>query len=84
MEESAPLPAFRLDAAMERGQCERLRAVRAARSASDVERELAALETAASSGSNLMPHIVAAAGAMATVGEISDRLRSVFGEHREL
>ncbi len=84
MEDSAPLLAFRLDAAMERGQCERLRAVRASRSSSDVERELAALETAARSGSNLMPHIVASAESMVTVGEISDRLRRVFGEHREV
>ncbi len=83
MEESAPLPAFRVNAAMELGQCERLRAVRAARSSSTVAKELSALEAAARNGSNLMPHIVASAESMATVGEISDRLRAVFGEHRE-
>jgi methylmalonyl-CoA mutase, N-terminal domain len=44
---------------------------------------MAALEQAARDGSNLMPPIVEAAEAYATVGEISDRLRGVFGEYRE-
>jgi methylmalonyl-CoA mutase, N-terminal domain len=74
---------FRLDPALERAQVERLREVRAGRSASAVEEKLAALETAARGGDNLMPKVLEAAGASATVGEISDRLRSVFGEYRE-
>jgi methylmalonyl-CoA mutase N-terminal domain/subunit len=44
---------------------------------------MAAIERAARDGSNLMPPIVDAAEAYATVGEISDRLRAVFGEYRE-
>ena len=44
---------------------------------------LCALENAARSSDNLMPHILACAEAYATVGEISDRLRVVFGEYRE-
>jgi methylmalonyl-CoA mutase N-terminal domain/subunit len=48
-----------------------------------VEQKMAALEQAARDGSNLMPPIVDAAEAYATVGEISDRLRGVFGEYQE-
>jgi methylmalonyl-CoA mutase N-terminal domain/subunit len=41
------------------------------------------MREAATSGINLMPSIVGAVEAMATVGEIADTLRSVFGEYRE-
>jgi methylmalonyl-CoA mutase N-terminal domain/subunit len=41
------------------------------------------IEDAARSGANLMPHIVAAVEANATVGEISDTMRKVFGEYKE-
>jgi methylmalonyl-CoA mutase N-terminal domain/subunit len=77
------VPGFRLDPALERAQVEKLRQVRASRSQSVVEQKMAALERAARDGSNLMPPIVDAAEAYATVGEISDRLRGVFGEYRE-
>ena len=74
---------FRLDPELERQQVERLRELRASRSAAVVEERLGALERAARSSDNLMPHILACAEAHATVGEISDRLRKVFGEYRE-
>jgi methylmalonyl-CoA mutase, N-terminal domain len=77
------IPGFRLDPALERAQVEKLRQVRASRSQGTVDEKMAALEHAARGGSNLMPPIVAAAEAYATVAEISDRLRSVFGEYRE-
>ena len=48
-----------------------------------VESRLKALEQAARGADNLMPQILAACEALATVGEISDRLRNVFGEYRE-
>jgi methylmalonyl-CoA mutase, N-terminal domain len=41
------------------------------------------LDAAARSGANLMPYILNAVEAMATVGEIADTLRKVFGEYRE-
>jgi methylmalonyl-CoA mutase N-terminal domain/subunit len=82
-EEQSHIPAFRLDPALERAQVERLRQVRASRSPAAVEEKLAALEQAARGGSNLMPPILDAADACATVGEASDRLRAVFGEYRE-
>jgi len=75
--------ALRLDPASEQAQLERLRGVRASRSQAAVEQTLAALEATARSTGNLVPPILAAAACYATVGEISDRLRSVFGEYRE-
>ncbi len=80
--ENAP-PVFKLDPAIERQQVERLRAVRASRSAAAVETSLEKLESAARGTENLMPRVVECAEAMATVGEISNRLRGVFGEYRE-
>ncbi len=82
-EEERVVPTFRLDPALEQSQVERLREVRAGRSPSAVAERLAALERAARGTDNLMPPILDAASVYATVGEISDRLRSVFGEHRE-
>jgi methylmalonyl-CoA mutase, N-terminal domain len=77
------IPAMRLDPALERAQLERLREVRASRSQSTVEQKLAVLEQTARSSGNLLPPILEAAACYATVGEISDRLRTVFGEYRE-
>lgn len=77
-------PTFRLDPAQERAQIETLRQVRASRSPGAVKEKLAAVELAARSGSNLMPPILEAAGVYSTVGEISDRLRAVFGEYRDV
>ncbi len=74
---------FRLDPGLEAQQVERLRQVRASRNARLVEDRQIALERAASGSGNLMPHIVDCCAAFATVGEISDRLRRVFGEYQE-
>jgi methylmalonyl-CoA mutase N-terminal domain/subunit len=78
------VPAFRLDPALEKAQIESLRQVRAGRSQSAVAEKLAALEGAARGSDNLMPPIMDAAGVYTTVGEISDCLRGVFGEYREV
>ncbi|HWB86698.1 MAG TPA: methylmalonyl-CoA mutase family protein [Bryobacteraceae bacterium] len=83
MDENRPIPTFRLDPALERAQIDTLRQVRASRSTSAVEQSLMNLEDAARSGENLMPRILEAAGAYATVGEISGRLKTVFGEYVE-
>ncbi len=77
------VPTFRLDSTLESSQVERLRQLRASRSQSAVAEKLAVLEQAARGADNLMPAIFDAAAAYATVGEISDRLRGVFGEYRE-
>ncbi|MGA3017360.1 MAG: methylmalonyl-CoA mutase family protein [Bryobacteraceae bacterium] len=82
-QEERAVPTFHLDPALERSQVESLRQVRASRNASAAAEKLAALEEAARGTANLMPPILEAAGVYATVGEISDSLRRVFGEHRE-
>ena len=81
--EAQAVPTFRIDPVLERTQIERLREVRASRNGPLVEEKLATLEETARGTENLMPAILAAAEAHATVGEISDRLRAVFGEYRE-
>ena len=81
-EENPPVT-FRMDPALEHQQIDRLRELRASRPAEVVEQRLSALEQAARGSDNLMPRILAAAEVSATVGEISDRLRRVFGEYKE-
>jgi methylmalonyl-CoA mutase N-terminal domain/subunit len=82
-DQSDGVPTFQLDAALEKAQLERLRQMRAGRSGAAVTERVDVLKMAARDGNNLMPHILAAAAEHATVGEISDALRAVFGEHRE-
>jgi methylmalonyl-CoA mutase N-terminal domain/subunit len=74
---------FQIDPEVERRQIERVRAMRAGRSASAWEHALEAVAAAARSGANLVPPIIAAVDAHATVGEIADALRAVFGEYDE-
>ncbi len=81
--EEKPIPTFRLDPELERAQIESVGRVKATRDHAAASSALARLGQAASDGSNLMPHILSAAENYATVGEISDELRAVFGEYRE-
>jgi len=74
---------FSVDADVERQQIERVRAVRASRDAGSWQRALAAVSSAARDGQNLVAPIIAAVEAKATVGEIADTLRDVFGEYAE-
>ena len=62
---------------------EQLRKLRSERSNDEVTRQLAALRKAAQGTENLMPHIYSAVKAYATLGEICDSLREVFGTHEE-
>ncbi len=64
-------------------QIDRLNTVRAQRDATAVGRALDALETGARGDDNLMPLILSAVEAYASVGEICDRLRKVFGEYED-
>jgi methylmalonyl-CoA mutase N-terminal domain/subunit len=81
--EAPPADILRIDPALERAQVARVRALRARRPQEPWQRSLDALEAAARSQANLVPAIVDAVLAWATVGEIATRLRGVFGEHRE-
>ncbi|HUD66401.1 MAG TPA: methylmalonyl-CoA mutase family protein [Candidatus Sulfotelmatobacter sp.] len=83
VEEDKPIPIQRIDPVLEPRQIERVRALRTKRDAAPCQAALKAAEDAARSGANVMPHIIAAVEAYATVGEISDALRRVFGEYRE-
>ncbi|MGH9558214.1 MAG: acyl-CoA mutase large subunit family protein, partial [Bryobacteraceae bacterium] len=79
--EENPPATFHIAAELERQQIERLRELRASRPAGVVEERLNALEQAARGSDNLMPRLLEACEVLATVGEISDRLRRVFGEY---
>jgi methylmalonyl-CoA mutase N-terminal domain/subunit len=68
---------------IERTQREKLHRLKKARSSARVERRLSAIREAAESGQNLMPFLIGAVKAEATLGEISDILRSVYGTYRE-
>ena len=81
-EPDVPKP-FRVPPELEHRQVERLREVRASRSAQGVCAALSELEAAARGTENLMPRILECCRVYATVGEISDALRKVFGEYRE-
>jgi methylmalonyl-CoA mutase N-terminal domain/subunit len=82
-DEEEPIEILKIDETVARAQVERLRAVRAERSAARVSETLGALERAARDGANVMPPIIEAVRAYATLGEISDVLRKVFGTYRE-
>jgi methylmalonyl-CoA mutase N-terminal domain/subunit len=79
----AGIDILRIDASIETDQCERMALVRASRDETDMRRTLDGVTRAARDGTNLVPPIVAAVEARATVGEVADTLRAVFGEHRE-
>ncbi|MBI3663510.1 MAG: methylmalonyl-CoA mutase family protein [Acidobacteria bacterium] len=82
-EEEKPIPILRIDPEIESAQVARLHALRAKRDAAKTRAALAEVECRAASGENLMPAILTAVEAYATVGEISDALRRVFGEFQE-
>jgi methylmalonyl-CoA mutase, N-terminal domain len=83
VEDEKPIPIQRIDESLERKQVERLNALRARRDPQPWKDSLRQIEEAARSGANLMPRIVAAVESYATVGEISDTMRKVFGEYKE-
>jgi methylmalonyl-CoA mutase N-terminal domain/subunit len=82
-EDPRTIPTLRIDADIERSQIARLNALRAKRDSARAKSVLAELQHRAASSENLLPAILAAVEAYATVGEISDSLRRVFGEYQE-
>jgi methylmalonyl-CoA mutase N-terminal domain/subunit len=83
VEEESNVSTLRVDPAVEQAQVERVRALRKRRDSQAVERSLAKLEESARSTENLLPRILECVESYATVGEISNRLRNVWGEYRE-
>ena len=81
-DESAPTALFAVDAGVAAALRERVARTRRSRPAERAERALEALEKAARGSANLMPPIIEAVEQLATLGEICDRLRAVFGTHQ--
>jgi methylmalonyl-CoA mutase, N-terminal domain len=82
-EEEQTIPTMRIDPEIERSQIARLNDLRARRDATESRAALEEVERRARGTENLMPAILTAVEAHATVGEISDALRRAFGEYRE-
>ena len=83
-DEPERIEVFALDPALERAQAERVQTVRVTRDAANWRAALDAVAAAARSSENLVPPIISAVEAHATVGEIADTLRVVFGEYKEV
>jgi methylmalonyl-CoA mutase N-terminal domain/subunit len=79
-----PIEILQIDETVAHRQQSRLQKLRADRSSSEVERRLAALRRAAEGSENLMPFIYDAVKAYATLGEICEAMRTVFGAYEEL
>jgi len=81
--EGAAIPTLKVHEEVQVAQIERLRQVKAGRDGKAVQAALAGVERAAREGSNVMPPIITAVKAYATLGEISDVCRKVFGVYRD-
>ncbi|MFQ5837742.1 MAG: methylmalonyl-CoA mutase [Thermoplasmata archaeon] len=83
-DEPARIQLMRIDASLEEGQVERLKDLRRRRDAAKVEKALSNLKEAAEREDNLVQYVIEAAASKATLGEISDALREVYGQFRPL
>ena len=83
LEQEKSIPLLHMDESLERKQVERLRALRAKRDQAKWAAAVKRVEETARGTGNLMPVIVEAVEANATVGEISDAMRHVYGEYQE-
>jgi methylmalonyl-CoA mutase, N-terminal domain len=83
IEEDETIPILKVDETIEKNQIERVRAVRQRRDAEKAENALLKLEESAKGDENLLPRILDCVENYVTVGEISHRLRKVWGEYRE-
>src|SRR5271157_1397060 len=82
-EEERSIPTLRIEPEIERSQIARLNSLRAKRDSAKTQSALTELQRRAATTENLLPAILTAVEAHATVGEISDALRRVFGEYQE-
>ncbi len=83
IKEDSPKDLLRINMNVQEEQIKFLNSVRAGRNNDSVNEKLAALKTAASGSENLMPFILDAVRVYASVGEISNTMRDVFGEYKE-
>ena len=84
IKEEHSIPRLRIDPEIERLQVESLQKLRAERNNSLVQEALSEIERIAQTNENLMPYIINAVECYATVGEISNVLRKIFGEYQEV
>lgn len=84
VEEERPTNLLRVDPAVRTSQMEKLKTLRSEREDGQVEKSLAELRKTAEGAANLMPPILEAVKAYATLGEICDVLREVFGEYQQV
>ena len=84
VETEQPVPLQKIDPELERRQVDRLKAFRAKRNQAKAAAAVRKVDDTARNGGNLMPVIVEAVEADATVGEICDSMRVVFGEYKEV
>jgi methylmalonyl-CoA mutase N-terminal domain/subunit len=84
VEQEKPSNLLRVDPSVRVSQVKRLQELKSKREAGRVEKTLTRLKEGAEGSDNLMPLIVEAVKAYATLGEICDVLREVFGEHRQV
>ncbi|MCA9621256.1 MAG: methylmalonyl-CoA mutase, partial [Myxococcales bacterium] len=82
--DSPPIPILKVDPEVEKQQAARTRAWREARAAAPCKAALATLDRVARSDENLLPPIIEAVKVGATVGEISDVFRAVWGEYEQV
>jgi methylmalonyl-CoA mutase N-terminal domain/subunit len=82
-EDMLEIPVLKIDPEVERTQLARLRKTRKTRNNKEVDQLLSRLQKAAEGTENLLPHILAAVREYATVGEVCNALRDVFGEYQE-
>lgn len=83
IKEAPPTGLLRVDPAVGEQQSRKLAALRAGRDNAKVKAALKAVEVAAKGNDNLMPHILSAVRTYATLGEICDVMRGVFGEYQQ-
>jgi methylmalonyl-CoA mutase N-terminal domain/subunit len=83
LEDEPVPPLLHIDPDLEKQQVTRLQTLRAQRNKAQVQTVLRRLESAARGRDNLMPLLIEAVESYATLGEIADTLRVVFGEHQE-
>jgi methylmalonyl-CoA mutase, N-terminal domain len=79
-----PIETLQIDESVAQKQEEKLRRLRQERSGEEVRRRLDSLKHAAAGHENLMPYLYEAVKAYATVGEVCDALRAVFGTYEEI
>jgi methylmalonyl-CoA mutase N-terminal domain/subunit len=84
VEHEKPVSLQKIDPELERRQVERLRAFRAKRDQEKAAAAMRKVDETARAGGNLVPVIVEAVEANATVGEICNTMRKIFGEYKEV